>query len=87
MKKFALYTLLASVTVAFAGCHAGPRSDSSSTELDRLCEQYANAMKAGNIPAAQTATQAINAKNADKSAADQLNWAYECLRKHNLANR
>jgi len=87
MKKRALLILLAGASVIFTGCQAEPGSGSSSSELDGLCDQYANAMKAGNIPAAQSATQAINAKMANESTGDQMKWLGECLERHNMTNR
>lgn len=85
MIRLPIRILLATVSAAMlAGCQAGSGGGSSSSELDRLCDQYANAMKAGNFEEMQSLTQIINDKNSNKSAGDQLKWTGDCLERHNM---
>ena len=85
MKKLSLRILLATASAAMlAGCQAGSGGGSSSSELDGLCDQYASAMKAGNLEEAQSLTQIINEKNSNKSAGEQLKWTGDCFERHNM---
>ena len=85
MKKLPSFFLLAAASTALlAGCQAGTGGNPSSSELDGLCDQYVWEVRAGSIEGMQTLTRRINAKNANKSAGDQIKWLRECLERHNL---
>lgn len=68
----------------FSAVLASSLSVGCSSALGGLCDQYAAAVKAGNLEEMQRLTALINDENSSKSTGEQMKWLGDCMAKHGL---